>query len=115
MWQDTPSKNERSGSVAKGNDPTSQEHFTVTKTKNQANRKANLKDNESMADPENASFELMTPKNILSGMGGINRASNKSDSRSVGSGSAQGLKLGAGVPAGINKPSNKSNSKSVGA
>jgi hypothetical protein len=78
------------------NDPTGKQHVEVTKTSSQP------------------STELLTPKNILGGLSGINRASNKSDSMSVGVGSVQGLKLGAGLNSGIKRPSNQSGSKSVG-
>ena len=80
------------------NDPTGKQHEVVTKTTSQK------------------STELLTPKNFLGGLSGINRASNKSDSISFGAGSNQGLKLPAGLNAGNNrKPSNASDSKSVGA
>ena len=48
------------------NDPTGKQHEVVTKTTSQK------------------STELLTPKNFLGGLSGINRASNKSDSKSVG-------------------------------
>ncbi len=52
------------------NDPTGKHHATVTKTTSQSNT------------------ELLTPSNLLAGLSGINRASNKSDSRAVGSGNS---------------------------
>ena len=48
------------------NDPTGKQHETVTKTSSQP------------------STELMTPKNMLGGISGINRPSNKSDAKNVG-------------------------------
>jgi hypothetical protein len=80
------------------NDPTSKQHATVTKTTSQL------------------STELKTPSGMLAGLSGINRASNKSDEKNFGSGSAQGLKLGSGLnSSSLQKPSNASNSKNVGA
>ena len=96
------------------NDPTGKTHATVTKTTSQQARKGTYASNESTS-AGGASIELMTPKNILGGLSGVARASNKSDSTSVGAGNSQGLKL----PMGMNsdsycKPSNMSNSTNVG-
>ena len=68
------------------NDPTGKQHKDVTKNSSQPNVKGDLKDNERSA-PRTGSFEVKTPSGIAgSGLKGINRPSNDSASKSVGSG-----------------------------
>ena len=67
-------------------DPTGQTHQNVTKTKNQSNAKGSLKQTTSVA-AKSGSFELMTPSGLAgSGFSGINKRSNDSASKAVGSG-----------------------------
>ncbi len=94
------------------NDPTGKQHKDVTKTSSQPNVKGDLKDNERSA-PRTGSFEVKTPSGIAgSGLKGINRPSNDSASKSVGSGggaSNQSSKsgLGGSAPRWSNDSGNK--------
>lgn len=67
------------------NDPTGKAHYDVTKTSSQKAAKSNLKHEMSEAAPS-GDFAPKTPSGMLSGLRGVlaDRASNKSDSRSVG-------------------------------
>ena len=67
-------------------DPTGQTHQNVTKTKNQSNAKGSLKQTTAGA-VKSGDYTLMTPSGLAgSGLSGINRASNKSSEKAVGSG-----------------------------
>ena len=73
-------------------------HKEVTKNKTQANVKGQPA--KSQPAPKSGSYELMTPSGLAgSGLKGINRASNKSNEKAVGSGggaSNQSSKSGRG-------------------
>jgi len=90
-------------------------HKEVTKNKTQANVKGQPA--KTQPSPKSGSFELMTPSGLAgSGLSGINRASNKSSEKAVGSGngaSNQSSKSGLGG-GNASMPTKNSGSKNFG-